>query len=90
MNTLYLLHLGREGFVFILGVLDIHLADAQAVYPIKTDFDAAAQHVTRGRNIKLTCTFLEVNALHEDILILINISYSLIPFILPFEDGASC
>ena len=41
MNTLYLLHLSREGFVFILGVLDIHLADALAVYPIKTDFDAA-------------------------------------------------
>lgn len=25
MNTLYLLHLGREGFVFILGVADIYL-----------------------------------------------------------------
>ena len=73
MNTLYLLHLSREGFVFILGVLDIHLADALTVYPIKTDFDAAAQHVARGRNLKLTCTLLEVNTLHEDILILINI-----------------
>lgn len=68
MNTLYLLHLSREGFVFILGVLDIHLADALAVYPIKTDFDTAAQHVARGRNLKLTCTLLEVNTLHEDIL----------------------
>ena len=48
MNTLYLLHLGREGFVFVLGILDIHLADALAVYPIKTDFDAAAKHVARG------------------------------------------
>ena len=48
MNTLYLLHLGREGFVFVLGVLDIHLADALAVYPIKTDFDAAAKHVARS------------------------------------------
>lgn len=25
MNTLYFLHLGREGFVFILGVADVHL-----------------------------------------------------------------
>lgn len=48
MNTLYLLHLSREGFVFILGVFDIHFADALAVYPIKTDFDAAAKHVARG------------------------------------------
>ena len=48
MHTLYLLHLGREGFVFILGVADIYLADALAVYPIKTDFDAAAQHVAGG------------------------------------------
>ena len=61
MNTLYLLHLGREGFVFILGVFDIHFADALAVYPIKTDFDAATQHVARGRNLKLTCSLPEVN-----------------------------
>ena len=45
MNTLYLLHLSREGFVFVLGVADIHLADALAVYPIKTDFDAATNTV---------------------------------------------
>ena len=82
MNTLYLLHLSREGFVFILGVLDIHLADALAVYPIKTDFDAAAKHVARGRNLKLTCTLLEVNTLHEDILILINIRNHLVPSVL--------
>lgn len=25
MNTLYLLHLGREDFVFVLGVADVHL-----------------------------------------------------------------
>lgn len=82
MNTLYLLHLSREGFVFILGVLDIHLADALAVYPIKTDFDTAAQHVARGRNLKLTCTLLEVNTLHEDILSLINIRNHLVPSVL--------
>ena len=34
MNTLYLLHLGREGFVFVLGVADIHLANALAVYTL--------------------------------------------------------
>ena len=45
MNTLYLLHLSREGFVFVLGIADVHLADTLAIYPIKTDFDAAAQHV---------------------------------------------
>ena len=82
MNTLYFLHLGREGFVFILGVADVHLADALAIYPIKTDFDAAAQHVARGRNLKLTCTFLEVHTLHEDILSLINIRNHLVPLIL--------
>ena len=82
MNTLYLLHLSREGIVFILGVLDIHLAYALAVYPIKTDFDAAAQHVARGRNLKLTCTLPEVNTLHEDILILINILNHLVPSVL--------
>ena len=48
MNTLYFLHLGREGFVFILGVADVHLADALTVDPIKTDFDAATQHVAGG------------------------------------------
>ena len=81
MHTLYLLHLGREGFVFVLGVADIHLADALTVYAIKTDFDAAAQHVAGGRNLKLTCTFLEVNTLHEDILFLINIRNHLVPLI---------
>lgn len=80
--TLYLLHPGREGFVFVLGVFDIHLADALTVYPIKTDFDAATQHVARGRNLKLTCTLLEVNTLHEDILILINIRNHLVPSVL--------
>ena len=60
MHTLYLLHLSREDFVFVLGIADVHLADTLAIYPIKTDFDAAAQHVARGRNLKLTCTFLEV------------------------------
>ena len=82
MNTLYFLHLGREGFVFVLGVADVHLADALAVYPIKTDFYAAAQHVAGGRNLKLTCTFLEVNTLHEDILSLINIRNHLVPSVL--------
>ena len=82
MNTLYFLHLGREGFVFVLGVADVHLADALAVYPIKTDFDAAAQHVARGRNLKLTCSLLEVNTLHEDILSLINIRNHLVPSVL--------
>ena len=43
---------------------------------------AAAKHVARGRNLKLTCTLLEVNTLHEDILILINIHNHLIPSIL--------
>ena len=82
MNTLYFLHLGREGFVFVLGVADVHLADALTVDPIKTDFDAAAQHVAGGRNLKLTCTFLEVNTLHEDILSLINIRNHLVPSVL--------
>ncbi len=82
MNTLYLLHLSREGIVFVLGVLDIHLANALAVYPIKTDFDAAAKHVARGRNLKLTCTLLEVNTLQEDILSLINIRNHLVPSVL--------
>jgi len=82
MNTLYFLHLGREGFVFVLGVADVHLADALTVDPIKTDFDAAAQHVARGRNLKLTCTLLEVNTLHEDILFLINIRNHLVPSVL--------
>ena len=82
MNTLYFLHLGREGFVFVLGVADVHLTDALAVYPIKTDFDAATQHVAGGRNLKLTCTFLEVNTLHEDILSLINIRNHLVPSVL--------
>ena len=45
MNTLYFLHLGREGFVFVLGVADVHLADALTVDPIKTDFDAATNTV---------------------------------------------
>ena len=76
--TLYLLHLGRESFVFVLGVADIHLADALAVYPIKTDFDAATQHVARGRNLKLTCTLPEVNTLHEDVFSFINIRNHLV------------
>ena len=80
--TLYLLHQGREGFVFVLGVADIHLAYALAIYPIKTDFDAAAQHVARGRNLKLTCSLPEVNTLHEDILSLINIRNHLVPSVL--------
>ncbi len=82
VNTLYFLHLSREGFVFILGVLDIHLADALAVYPIKTDFDAAAKHVARGRNLKLSCSLPEVNTLHEDVFSFINIRNHLVPSVL--------
>ena len=51
MNTLNLLHLGRESFVFVLGVFDIHLADALAVYPIMTDFAAVAKQLSSGSQL---------------------------------------
>jgi hypothetical protein len=38
--------------------------------------------VARGRNLKLTCTLLEVNTLHEYILSLINIRNHLVPSVL--------